>query len=300
MSQPRVSIVMPVRNSDRFLARTVDSLLAQTFGDFELIVVDGGSTDRTLDILSGYKDPRIRIFEKPLEITPARNFGIAQAVSPWIAAHDSDDISLPRRLELQWNALNRTPNAVLSYTDANIIGNVSAAGGRARFPRTQAFLAMRLCYQFPMVHSAAMFSKEAALAAGGYTWRWAEDYGLAGRLVERGRTVAIPKKLVEFRLHPTSNTHKLMSEMNAMAVEIALDNCRRLMRLADADARRAHAALINRGRPGQWREWSWFLRSCVPRLPWKSLELSAWLGLQTMKLLRPGKVAAAPGQCPDL
>lgn len=291
---PRISIVMPVYNSDRFLARTVDSLLAQTFRDFELIVVDGGSTDRTLDILSGYKNPRIRIFEEPLEITPARNFGLAQSESPWIAAHDSDDISLPRRLELQWNALNRTPNAVLSYTDVNFIGNVSAAGGKARFPKTQAFLAMRLCYQFPMVHSTVLFNKEAALAVGGYTWRWAEDYGLVGRLIERGRTVAIPQKLVNFCLHPTSNTHKLMLEMKAMAVDIAVDNCHRLMRLSDADARRAYAALINRGQPGQWREWSWFLRFCVPRLQRKSPELYAWLGLQTMKLFRPGKVAASP------
>src|SRR5580700_1146099 len=104
---PQISIVMPVRNSDRFLVQTIDGILAQTFRDFELIVVDGGSTDRTLDILSGYNDPRIRIFEKPLEITPARNFGIAQSASPWIAVHDSDDISLPRRLEAQWNALSR-------------------------------------------------------------------------------------------------------------------------------------------------------------------------------------------------
>ena len=82
--------------------------------------------------------------------------------------------------------------------------------------------------------------------------------------------------------------------MNAMAVEISVDACRRLMRLSEDDARRAYRALINRGQPGQWREWSWFLRDCVPRLPWSSLELSAWLGLQTLKLFRPGKSDPAP------
>ncbi|MEI8290500.1 MAG: glycosyltransferase [Verrucomicrobiota bacterium] len=286
---PQVAIVMPVRNSERFLVETVDSLRAQTFRDFELIAVDGGSTDRTLDILAGYKDSRIRIFEQPLEITPARNFGIARAESPWIAVQDSDDISLPHRLEAQWNALRRTPDAVLSYTDASCIGNLSAAGGRARFPQTQAFLAMRLCYQFPVVHSTLMFSREAALAAGGYTWRWAEDFGLAGRLVESGRTVAIAQKLVQFRLHPASNTHKLLAEMNAMVVDIAVDNCRRLLRLTEMDARRAYAALINRHQPGQMREWSWFLRYCVPRLKWNSAELYAWLGWQTVKSFRPAK-----------
>ena len=285
---------MPVRNGERFLKQTIDSLCAQTLEDFELVVVDGGSTDRTLEILSGYNDPRIRIFEQPLEITPARNFGISQSKSSWIAVHDADDVSHPQRLELQYKAITKTPNAVLSYTDVSLIGDLAAAGGKAHFPKSQALLAMRLCYQFPMVHSTLMFSKEAALAVGGYTWRWAEDYGLVVRLVERGRAVAIPRKLVHFRLHPTSNTHKLMSEMNAMAVEIAVDACRRLMRLSDDDARRAHAALMHRGQPGQWPEWSWFLRFCVPRLPWKSLELSAWLGLQTLKMLRPGKTATAP------
>jgi glycosyltransferase involved in cell wall biosynthesis len=291
---PQISIIMPVRNSERFLALAIEALLAQTFGDFELIVVDGGSTDRTLDILASYTDPRIRVFQEPLEITPARNFGLVRSQSPWIAAHDCDDVSLPCRLELQLEALNRTPNAVLCYTGIHVIGNLNAAGGKSRFPKTKAFLAMRLCYQFPMVHSTVMFSREAALAVGGYTWRWAEDYGLVSRLVERGQTVGVSQPLLNFRLHPTSNTHKLMSEMEAMAVEISVDNCRRLMRLSDADARRAHAALVNRGQPGQWGEWSWFLRHCAPRFPWKSLELYAWMGLQTLKLLRPGKAVAAP------
>lgn len=291
---PLISVIMPVRNGERFLRQTIDGLRAQTLADFELIVVDGGSTDRTLDLLASYQDPRIRIFQQPLEITPARNFGIARSKSPWIAVHDADDVSLPKRLEMQYRALQRSPGAVLSFTDVHLIGNLDAAGGRARFPRTQAFLALRLCYQFPMVHSTLMFNREAALAVGGYTWRWAEDYGLVVRLVEQGRAVAVPRKLVQFRLHPTSNTHKLMSEMNAMAVEISVDACRRLMRLSEDDARRAYRALINRGQRGQWREWSWFLRDCVPRLPWSSLELSAWLGLQTLKLFRPGKSDPAP------
>lgn len=294
MQSPQISIVMPVWNSERFLAETVESILAQTFEDFELIVVDGGSTDRTLKILSDFGDSRIRIFQKPLEITPARNFGIAQAKAPWIAVHDSDDISQPRRLELQWNGLNQTPGAVLAYTDVHYIGNLGAAPGKARFPKTQAFLALRLCYQFPVVHSTMMFNKEAALSVGGYTWRWAEDYGLVGKLIERGRTVAIAHKLVDFRFHPTSNTHRLMSEMNAMAADIAKDNGRRLMRLSDADARRAYSALMSRDHPGQWHEWTWFLRFCVPRLKWKSSELYAWLGWQTLKKCRFGKMAAPP------
>ena len=289
---PQVAIVMPVRNSERFLVEAVDSLRAQTVQDFELIAVDGGSTDRTLDILTSYKDPRIRIFElalKPMQITPARNFGIARAESPWIAVQDSDDISLPRRLEKQLAALNRMSGSVLAYTDVNFIGDIAAAGGRARFPRTQAFLATRLCFEFPIVHSTLMFSKPAALAVGGYSKTSAEDFELAGRLVEQGRTAAVSEKLVNFRLHATSSTHQLISEMKLIKVEIAIDNCRRLLQLSDSEAHRAYAALMNRGQAGQIREWAWFLQHCVPRLKWKSPELYAWLGWQTVKLFRPGK-----------
>ena len=291
---PQISIVMPVWNGEQFLAETIDSLRAQTFRDFELIVVDGGSTDRTGDILESYRDPRIRVFQQPLKIAAARNFGIAQSVSPWIAVHDADDISHPRRLDMQWQALNRIPNGVLSYTDVNLIGNLDAAAGRAHFPRTKALLAMRLCFQFPMVHTTVMFNRQSALAVGGYTLKWAEDYGLASRLVECGQTAAIPRKLVQFRLHPASESHKSLTETIVTARDIGVDNCLRFFRLSDADARRAHAALVSRGQPGQWREWSWFLRFCAPRLPWKSLELNAWLGLQTLKLLRPGKQAVSP------
>ena len=100
---PRISIIMPVWNGEKFIAAAVDSLLAQTFTDFELLVIDDGSTDHTPEILRGYTDPRVRIFRLDhAGIVVALNHGLAQARADWIARLDADDLSLPRRLELQW------------------------------------------------------------------------------------------------------------------------------------------------------------------------------------------------------
>jgi hypothetical protein len=280
---------MPTWNSARHLAETVESVLQQTFGDFDLIVVDGGSTDGTLDILARYKDRRIRVFVRPdLKATPARNYALAQSEAQWIAVLDSDDISLPKRFENQLRALEAVPDAVLSYTDFDHLGDLSAAAGDFRFARTRAFLAVRLSYFFPMVHSTVMFKREAAKIAGEYTWACAEDYGLVSRLVRIGNVAPVFEKLVQFRLHSTSLTHRTMKELPAVTAEIATENCQAFFRLSPADARRAYSALKNHGQPGQWSEWLWFMRTCIPRLPWKSFELYSWLAFQTLKTLRPG------------
>jgi glycosyltransferase involved in cell wall biosynthesis len=276
---------MPVWNGERFLAEAVGSILAQTFADFELIAVDGGSTDRTLEILAGYNDPRIKILHAPPGIVPALNFGIEQARGNWIARQDADDISLPHRLAVQWAAVNREPAAVLCHSDVELIGENVGAIGRARFPRSQAFLALKLCYECAVVHGSVLFKKETALAVGGYQGQQAEDYGLWGRLIENGRVIGIPQKLLKFRIHEVSASKRHKEDMTAAAEKIAIEHCRRFMRLSEADARRAHAVLAAHGQC-RWPEWSWFLRRCVPRLRWKSAEMYAWLGLQTLKMLR--------------
>jgi len=295
---PQISVVMPVWNGERYLKEAVESVLAQTFTNFELIVVDDGSTDRTPEILAGCDDPRLRVFQLPHSgIVRARNWGVAQARAPWIAVQDADDISLPHRLETQWRAVNRKPNTVLCYTDVEYIGGKSNGAGRAKFPRTQAFLALKLCFQCAIVHSTTLFKKEAFLAAGGYAdedWEAVEDYGLWGRLIRCGGVAGIPEKLVKLRLHETSSSIRLSNEQKAAAQRIATAHCQRLMRLSSDGAQRAQVILSIRPHERPWFEWWWFLARCVPRLPWRSAEAYAWLALQTFKQLlavsqlRPG------------
>jgi len=287
---PRVSVLMPVWNAERFLAEAVDSILSQTFEDFEFLVVDGGSTDRTLEVLSTYKDGRLRILTAPPGIVAALNVGLREAKGAWIARQDADDISHPKRLELQLRAVTRCADAVFCHTDAELIGEHAHAAGRAHFPRTHAFLALRLCFQCGIIHSTTFFKTETALAVGGYQGEQAEDYGLWGRLMEQGCAIGLPAKLLRFRVHGVSASKRHAEAMERAAHAIGIAHCQRFMSLSPGEAERAHAILSKPQRRKDWEEWSWFLHHCVPRLRWKSLEMYNWIAWQTLKNLRPGRV----------
>ena len=102
-SAPLVSVLMPVFNGEKFLREAVDSILSQTFTEFEFIIIDDGSTDKTKEIIYHYKDPRIQYFSynKNKGFIFALDYGLRKATGDWIARMDQDDVSYPKRLEEQ-------------------------------------------------------------------------------------------------------------------------------------------------------------------------------------------------------
>ena len=285
---PRISILMPVWNGEQFLTAAVDSLLAQTFTDFELLVIDDGSTDRTPEILRAYADPRLRVLRlEHAGIVVALNHGLSQAKAEWIARLDADDISLPDRLEHQWRVVNRKPGTVLCHTDVTFFGDGAAPAARPRLPRSRSFTALRLCYQSPIVHSTVLFKKSAALAVGGYLpeERHAEDFSLWGRLLEQGEFIGLPGRALKLRLHSQSVSQKNLEVQQALARQIGTRHCRQFFRLNETEASRVNALLLAAPRDRSGRDWWWFLTHCVPRLRWHSLETYGWLLSQTTKLI---------------
>jgi len=282
---PRISIIMPVWNGEKFLAAAVDSLLAQTFTDFELLVIDDGSTDRTPEILRACTDARLRVLRLDhAGIVVALNHGLAGARADWIARLDADDLSEPLRLERQWQAVSRQPRAVLCHTAATCFGD-GVPVDEARLPRSRSFMALQLCWKCPIIHSTVLFKKSAALAVGGYRpeERHAEDFSLWGRLLEQGEFIGLPERLVRFRIHAQSVSQQNQAVQLALARQIGTRHCRKFLRLNEADAARANELLLKPARDRPWQDWGWFLTRCVPRLRWQSAETSGWLAWQTLR-----------------
>jgi glycosyltransferase involved in cell wall biosynthesis len=283
---PRISLVMPVWNGEKYLATAIESCWTQTFPDFELIVVDDGSCDGTSEILHSYRDERLKVYRLDHGgIVNALNFGIAQSRAEWIARQDADDVSMPDRIAQQWEAVQNNPKAVLCFTDVSLLNESDEKVGRARLPRTRALIALRLCFQCPIAHSTVLFRKDTFAAAGGYkaTERHAEDYALWGRMLERGDFIALPVRLVQFRVHAQSVSKQNLETQLALTSGIAAEHCARFMRLDVNDATRAARILARVPGESSRKDWCWFISCCAPRLRWWSAEGAAWLAWQTAK-----------------
>jgi glycosyltransferase involved in cell wall biosynthesis len=284
--KPRISVVMPVWNGEAYLREAIDSILSQTFTDFELIIVDDGSTDGTAQILQSYRDTRIRIVQEGhLGFVGAVNRGVAAAYAEWIARQDADDISLPTRLEKQWEAIQKQPAAVFCYIDIKAIGDQSRIGRQPRLPRSRALVALKSCFQCPVCVGAALIKRSTFLEAGGYREEEfpAEDYAFVSRVLAFGNMVGVPQVLYEFRKHDQQISHTKLKAQKQKTRMVALTNCQNVMRLPEQDAARAQAVLSAPPRERKWRDWLWFLIRCAPALRWKSVELYLWLLLQTAR-----------------
>src|SRR5262249_35838237 len=169
---PRVSVLMSVHNGSRFLRPAIDSVLAQTYSDFELVVVDDASTDGSAELVESYTDPRIRLHrnERTLGIPGALNAGLALARGEYVARFDCDDLCLPERLERQVALLDDEPQVALAGSWVDVTSEDGAAIGAARgssgsFPE---FVHLCLVDRVPLLHSALMFRKQAVLDVGAY------------------------------------------------------------------------------------------------------------------------------------
>lgn len=199
---PRVSVLIGCWNNAKTLPRAMESVLAQTLEDLELIVVDDGSTDSTPELVEGIADPRVRYL--PLEhmgISHSLNQGIRAARGPVIAVQDADDWSLPERLERELAVLEAWPEVAVVGCRMREVG----ADGEELRPRTSfaAGEVNRVLMRFnPIPNSCAAFRRDAALEAGLYDprYRYAMDYDLWLRIAERHLVFALDEVLAVRRM----------------------------------------------------------------------------------------------------
>lgn len=207
-----ISVIMAAYNAKDFIAQAIESILNQTYRELELIIIDDGSTDNTLEIIKLYsaKDSRIRILQSDHLGTPsARNLGVSEAKYAWVAIMDADDIALPERFEQQIHATKTNPKVVVWGTYAH---HISATGEvlslvRQGVVNEEDFYNLWNSGHVPFViNPTALFKKEIFLKAGGYSTDFpvSQDFELCERMGNYGPIIAIPKPLLLYRVHSRS------------------------------------------------------------------------------------------------
>lgn len=205
---PQVSVVMSVYNGSYYLCEAIDSILSQTYDNFEFIIIDDCSTDTTADILDGFYDPRIvRLSNKSnVGLTRSLNRGIAIARGYYIARQDSDDISLPHRLELQIAELEQRPTLAAVFSAYKVIDKNGHEVSSVYPPVDAEQIRETLLFTNPLRHSNATIRLASLQSVNGYdeSYRVAQDYDLWLRLSEQFDIDVLPKVLSKVRIHDTS------------------------------------------------------------------------------------------------
>lgn len=220
---PPLSVVMPVHNAAPYLDAAVESILTQTFADFELVALDDRSTDGSAGLLRDWakRDRRLRLVESPTRLGLARSADrvVRESRAPVCARMDADDVSCPTRLEAQWEALEANPDCVLAGT----LWEGIDATGRVVRPRDRWRLTRRASLS-PFPHGSIMFRRRAFDAVGGYRagldyW---EDLDLFLRMATHGRILVVPRPLYRYRFHGASALGGAISPGEERATDLML------------------------------------------------------------------------------
>ncbi|MBW4467659.1 MAG: glycosyltransferase [Pegethrix bostrychoides GSE-TBD4-15B] len=224
---PRVSVMMAVYNSERYLAQAVESVLKQTLRELELIIIDDGSTDGSLAILQQYaaQDPRVRLSHRENRGIPqTRNELLHLATAELLAVMDSDDVALPDRLEQQVTFLQAHPEVVCLGSAFELIDAQNRRITSLPVPLEDAEIQPQiLAGHAAIFQPCAMMRRDAVQQVGGYSLAMtqAEDLDLWLRLGEIGKLANLPESLVKYRLHANS-----VSEQDcALQRQKALEAC---------------------------------------------------------------------------
>jgi glycosyltransferase involved in cell wall biosynthesis len=227
-STPRVTFLLPVHNATATVAATIESILAQSLSDFELLILDDASTDTTVQVIGGYGDRRIRVEANPirLQLPETLNRGLALARAEYVARIDGDDLCLPHRAAVQADYLDGHPDiAVLGSYFETFSDDPAEGGGQiVTPPLDSATISVTLLLRNTLAHPSVMLRKS-ALAANGLWYDSSavcgEDYDLWARCAMRRLALAnVPEVLVRYRLHAKQVTQLNASTVRATAAAI--------------------------------------------------------------------------------
>ncbi len=262
---PLVSVLMPVYNREKFVDEAIESVLAQDYNSFELVLVDDGSTDASPQILKRWqeKDSRIVVVTAPHNegIPGALNRGLAHSRGRYIARIDSDDVMLPGRLSAQTKFISSRPDVILvtspfEYMDAD---GKYISSWKSDAPHEVVVFLLNF-FNIVAGHGQVMYRKDDVLAEGGYSMEYpsSEDFDLWVKLLKRGRIECVPVPAMRQRIHPNQspqqyasvkrkNWHGIMSNSlrHYLGREVSFDEIEALITLWRRDGQTGMATLAN-------------------------------------------------------
>lgn len=227
---PEITVLMPVYNASEYLKEAIDSILNQTFTDFELLIINDGSTDNSIEIINSYTDPRIRLVnnERNLKLITTLNKGLALAKGKYIARMDSDDISQPRRLELQYKIMEENENIAICGTGLRRMGKPLSIPAMITSPKdVRNSLRVFDCLFHPTIMMRKSILEENHFSYD-LNYLHAEDYHLFQLISEKFDVVNISEPLLKYRLSPGGISRVHEKEQRYMSDKISMEALARI------------------------------------------------------------------------
>jgi glycosyltransferase involved in cell wall biosynthesis len=208
--QPAITVLMPAYNAANYIAEAIDSVLQQTFTNFELLIINDGSTDDTVNIIRSFNDSRIVLINRNNGgVAEALNTGLYYALAPYIARFDADDVCHPKRLETQYEFMLSNPEYHIVGSAADYMDMDGHYVFNYQPPAHNNEQIQHLDYTLcPFIHSTVFYKKDVVLAAGGYNKNALgfEDHFLWRSMVKNGKAFNFSQSLIKVRLNPESVT----------------------------------------------------------------------------------------------
>ena len=228
MEKTVISVVIPVYNKCEYIKETIESVLAQNFNAYEIIVIDDGSTDDSHKVVLAIEDPRLHVFSQSNSgVEHARNFGFSKSVGSFIVFLDADDLMGSDRLTKQIDLFNSDPNLVLVGTWANVIDHSGNLIGSICPNTSNAAIQLGNLFRNQFVSSSVMVRRR--VIADGFVFnemrgkRFAEDFDLWNRVSKKGLVTNIPEKLTSYRRLNASRSQSTADSLLESARDISAE-----------------------------------------------------------------------------
>lgn len=232
--KPEISVLLPVYNAETSIKAAIISILRQSFQDFELLVINDGSVDQSMDVIKSFSDPRIRVIDlgRNCGLIAALNRGLVEARGQFVARQDADDESLESRFSAQYAELRRDQQLVAIGTALQLMVAGRVSGESWRYPESAVFSRWQALFKTPVAHSAVIYRRKQVLDVGGYSKEFpnAEDYELWSRLVNVGNIRSLPQALVRYDVGEGGVSRARAIQQREMHCQIAQRNMAALLK----------------------------------------------------------------------